>query len=201
MKRVDWNVNIAGRWNRAILTPHGISKLLFQLPEQTAVEVLVPVDTYAPFQVKNKGVTVTPYNEMLQVSCSENIAGLGEAINVASNALKELPRTPVSAIGVNLGYEIDDSAILANVAEEVDNRLSDDEHDIVSRQSARTLKWNEGFLNVNVVIHDNASTNVRFNFHRNGDNKELLEWLNHPCKSFEETAEKILEIYQGAKVD
>jgi hypothetical protein len=48
----DWNVVIAAYWNRAILTPNGIAKRLFKIPEGTAMEVEVPVDLLEPPQVK-----------------------------------------------------------------------------------------------------------------------------------------------------
>jgi hypothetical protein len=52
----NWDVVIVGFWNRAILTPNGIAKRLFKLPEGSGIEVLVPVNSLEPSQVKHNGI-------------------------------------------------------------------------------------------------------------------------------------------------
>ena len=39
----DWNVVLLGHWNRAILTPQGISERLFQLLSETEIGIEVPM--------------------------------------------------------------------------------------------------------------------------------------------------------------
>src|SRR5262245_44911690 len=105
----DWNVVIVGHWNRAIFSPDGIAKRLFQLPEGTPVQVLVPLDAVEPYHVRHENVTVIPRSDRLLVQpVQSNVDNLVEAIVIARRALEDLPRTPVFAAGLNLRYKSDE---------------------------------------------------------------------------------------------
>ncbi|MBN2373783.1 hypothetical protein JXL19_08350 [bacterium] len=55
----DWNVVVAGYWNRAILTPAGIARRLFGLEPNIPVMIEVPIDGLAPYRVTHEDLTVT----------------------------------------------------------------------------------------------------------------------------------------------
>ncbi len=102
----EWSVVILGAWNRAILTPAGISKRLFGLPKGTQVEVMVPLDVLAPFKVRHEDTSVAAAADRLIINPSKcNYTNMQKPMNIACKALGNLPETPVSAAGYNFKFK------------------------------------------------------------------------------------------------
>lgn len=143
----DWNVVIIGAWNRAILTPSGIAKRLLGLPPNTAIEVFVPLDVYAPFKVSHDGVSVIAANDRLIVGPEKSDdTGMKKAMMVARKALESLPETPVSAAGFNFKYVSEKplASLAAIVGHGLDQAFSDHDLQVLARTIARSAKWKGG---------------------------------------------------------
>lgn len=177
-----WNVVIIGAWNIAILTPDGIRKRLFNLPETTALEVEVSVDRPGPYRVIHDGLIVAPSSRQLEVSVqSPTRASLEKAITVARRALDALPHTPVFAAGVNIRYRYADTPgdLLDLVRAPIDDALSDADFTIQGSVAKRSLSLGKGLINVEVATSGGGNEgSLLLNFHCDStETAELTEWL------------------------
>lgn len=181
IQAVDWGVMVIGAWNRAILTPDGIRKRLFGLPEGSTVEIEVAIDRPGAFRVRHDGVIIEPTPMALAISGETNDQKSIEACcKVASTALAALPETPVSAAGINYRYRVTDlsDTIIEKLECQLDDVLSDNAHEIVGRSIKRTIKVENGVLNLEIVQGDGPDDMVMFNFHL--DSAEVValkDWL------------------------
>lgn len=192
----DWNVVVAGFWNPAILTPAGIAKRLFGLPEGTPILVEVPMDQLLPYRVKHEGVTITAeMGRLTIVTDTPNFNSLQSAMAIAARAIHELPETPFSAAGFNVRYKLDDAPdqLLTSTTPPIDGTISDAGFAIESRSIKRSLTFNAGILNLEIQSLKNSEVRIEFNFHRQErDKARLIEWLTTPIDEVKATVGKIM---------
>lgn len=192
----DWNVVIIGYWNRAILTPAGVVRRLFLLPEQTPVEVEVALDAFVPYRVRHENVTVTPGSDRLHVQPANfNFRTLADAMRVARTGLDALPETPVFAAGYNLNFKTADhaEALAPITGHPWDDRLSDEDFEIETRATARSLVWRGGRIRTTVSQEADMSFTITLNFDRRSNSvPELIEWLSVPIQDIQTVTERIL---------
>ncbi len=178
----DWNVVVIGHWNRAILSPAGIAKRLFELPEGTPVQVLVPLDVVAPYHIRHENVTVIPSNDRLVAQPAHNsLENLVEAITIIRRALEDLPRTPVFAAGLNLGYKSENGieAIQRITESSWDDRIDESSLVVASRSITRSINWRDGKINSTVTQEPNGPCSILLNFEfLSQEVDKLKQWLN-----------------------
>lgn len=198
----DWNVVIAGSWNRAILTPNGIAKRLFKLPEGTGIQVLVPVDLLQPPKVKHGGIVATVDERRLIIGTeTPTWEALAKAMQTGCNALADLPETPVLAAGVNVRFEIRDcvSQVEDIVQCVLDTHLSDAGYEIVTTGLTRSLRvkddvFKEGVLNLSLHKKEPGSMRMEVNFHRDSKTPaDLIKWLQIPMDKLKEQTVQLLQ--------
>ena len=170
IRPTDWSVVIAGRWNRAILTPAGIAKRLFNISESSQILVAVPLDGLSPYQVRHPEhdiVAMTDENRLIIMANKNTYACLGHAMDAGVNALEQLPATPVAAAGFNVNYHCSEvPPELGKLFEAaVDSRLAGISQDFKSRSIMRSLGYTNGALNV-TLSWDNAGFKLQCNFFR-----------------------------------
>lgn len=198
----NWNAMIRGAWNRAILTPSWISEKLFGLTEGTQIEVMVPINMLGPSRVKHEGFSVTVGEGFLEL-CTDTLTfeALHKMNEFGIKVLNELPKTPVTAIGFNIRYKLDDlNTEFADLFDSAfDNSLVTANYSFQNRQIIKgcvsnDAALNEGIINVNISTGDNIH-NIEFNFHRDSkDYKELIKWLQTPAEKIESEVEQIKNI-------
>ena len=193
----DWSVVVIGHWNRAILSPAGISKWLFNLPEGTPVQVLVPLDVVAPYHIRHENVTVIPGNDRLIVHPVENnVDQLVQAIRIAQRALEHLPQTPVSAAGLNLRYK---SEIAIDVIDQItanpwDDRISEEGLIVASRSIARSVQWRGGTITANIQQDQAGACSLLLNFdYRSHDSSKLKDWLDMTAADIKTQVDLLLQ--------
>lgn len=195
VEALNWNVVVAGHWNPAILTPAGIARRLFGLPEGTPILVEVPMDGLAPYRVRHDSLTVTAEMGRLVVNAdAARYELLDRARDAAARAIDGLPETPLTAAGYNVRVRIADppNDLLAAMTCSIDGLLSDAAFAIDSRGLRRSLSMGDGILNLG-IRHDNDVT-VEFNFHRQSPRRdELTAWLRKPINEVKETVSLVLE--------
>lgn len=205
LEAADWNVVIIGRWNRAILTPSGIAKRLFQVTDETPLEVLVPLDQSTPPHVKLGDIIVVAGSDRLLVqSTAHTFAGLSRAMEIARRAIESLPETPLSAAGMNVRFKSTESieALQRITSHEMDSRLSDEGFKIRGRSIRRTVEWKDGQINISVDSdmddHGGQTYTIMLNFHRGSSSiDELKTWLSASDQSPEAESRKLLLNYIG----
>lgn len=192
----DWNVVVVGYWNSAILTPKGIARRLFELPDEVPIEVEVPLDAPAPFRVRHAGMTIMAGGGRLIVEPTALTYGsLADAMKLGSRALDSLPQTPVLAAGYNIRYKSSEVplAVVEVVEHSWDNLLSDEALDIEARAIMRSLKWRGGNIKFTVSQDPNLSFSVLLNFERQSNDATVLrDWLEIPIEDVRSQAERML---------
>ncbi len=192
----EWSVVVVGRWNRAILTPAGIGKRVFQIPEGTPLEVMIAIDAIAPPLVKHDKMVVVAASDRLTVQpeiC--NFDELMKACTLASNAVKSLPETPLLAVGFNIKYTTERyfEPIDRVLISELDDLASDAHYDIVERQVHRAYKWGKGKINFVAALTDDGARTVALNFELHSDShSNHLDWLGHAPNAIQSEVEKII---------
>ena len=193
---VDWSVVVVGRWNRSILTPAGIGKRLFGLAEGTPLEVMLAIDAIAPPRVSHGGIVVVASEDRLTVQtqvCS--FPELDRARDLAIKALKDLPQTPVSGVGVNVKYKtaVPTDAITEVISSHWDDQLSDHEYTIRARVISRSLVWNNGTINLTVSMSGEGEQLIQFNFDfQSPDAEGQCKWLSMPIAEIQSEVNRLL---------
>jgi hypothetical protein len=191
-----WNALVIGAWNLAILSPDGIRRRLFNLPDNTNIELELAVDRPGYFRVSHNGMVVAPTANSLEVFPRvPSAASLQEACTLAAFALEQLPETPVTAAGVNIRYDFTELPDMVQdlISAPLDDVLSDRGHRIETKGALRTLDFSPGVVNLQVT-DTMPGGKVEFNFHRESSSSaDLREWLAKAAE-FAQVAEQIASI-------
>ncbi|MCG7931484.1 MAG: hypothetical protein N0E44_15715 [Candidatus Thiodiazotropha lotti] len=201
IKPENWNVLVLGAWNPAILTPDGIRKLLYKLPEGTPVDVEVVIDRIGPQRVRHDGLIVSASSRSLDVGTEHaNPETIEKAANLAINGLTALPETPLSAVGVNFRFRMNElpDNILELIKAPLDDVLSDAGQELLQRKVFRTISFPPGALNLDLADTDSGEGFAVFNFHMDSrDHDVLVEWLGRT----QEFHQRVLEILHSLNLE
>ncbi|MFP4499653.1 MAG: hypothetical protein ACLFTT_01510 [Candidatus Hydrogenedentota bacterium] len=206
-KPLTWDITLVGHWNRAILVPAGIGKRLFGLTDPKMLEIEVPLDGIEPYRVTYQDVSVRVYSTRLIIDARMPEWGiLSRALEVAVRALRDLPETPVTAVGINVRYTVPAGngelydALLTPI-----NSLSDIGLVSARFRIERGLKWNGGLLNLSSDMkEDEGQMSLFFNFHKEADDKEnhrpLLDWLGQDIQVIKDYVTRIVTATTGVEI-
>lgn len=196
--RHDWNVVVVGYWNRAILTPAGIAKRLFEVAEGTPVAVEVPMDVVGAYRVRHEGLTVSLQGTQLIIGSDvSDFRGLGRAMTVAGRAIAALPVTPLIAAGINVRYRQEPvTAPLAGLTKaQLEDHLSDAGFSVSQRTLQLSVAFQQGQLNVSVQTLTEGPCEIVFNFHRTSESTaDLQSWLATPIEEVERATNEFLRL-------
>ncbi len=195
IEAVDWSVVVTGAWNVAILTPDGIRKRLFELPDGSPVSIEIAIDRPGSFRVRHEGVIVelSPLGLIISGDPS-NLQTLTLACQVAQKALTSLPETPVTATGINFKFRTPDlpNSVLDLLECRLDDLLSDNNHVIVGRTLKRVIDCDSGVINLEISQKEGSESTISFNFHLGSTQSEsLTKWLTR-VKDFDTMAKGLL---------
>ncbi len=198
MDPVDWNVVVLGAWNRAILTPAWIAEIVLGLPKNSPIEVLVPLDAFAPFQVRHSGLIVTPVPGQLLVQVEKpSEESLGAAMTAMKRAIDDLPRTPLSACGINIRYMSSEPGdkLVERTRSKTEELLSGSGYELRVRRRGETMVFKEGTLNFIADIPTTGQTTLTFNFDRPcASRDDALGWLARPAAEYVSEAARVLSL-------
>ena len=197
----NWNAVVAGRWNRAILTPSGIAHRLFELVEGTNIEVLMPLDEIGRYQVKHDRCIVEVTKQHLLVQPVESsFENLHIASDICCKALASLPETPLTAVGINIRYAVSqDCQSIRNILTHAsDLWLADHDETLVGRSHRRSLSFKQGMINIEVSTLDGTEYSILFNVERASKSRsELTEWLRMDSAVLSGAIGRLLTGYLG----
>ena len=194
-----WSVVLIGKWNKAILSPKGIAKYVFGLPEGTKMQVQVPVDGVSPYLVSNPEETLSVHvdDERLQIDllkCTYDV--LGRAMKSGVDVLETLPITPITAVGFKVNFKIPELPDeLIRITEcEIDKKVAIAGYEIVNRSIGLSLRWREGVVNLS-VNRRGEEYQIGCNFHFSATQvAKAQEWLKTPIESIKEQIHNIWTI-------
>ena len=195
LKHIVWNTVVAGKWNPAILTPKGIAEQIFSKTDDVPFEVLVPLDAMGPPKVRIEGLLVSANFDRFVIDCEKSDWELLEkSKEYCRKAIDALPKTPVSAAGFNIRYQLEEPAeeFLELLKPSLDDSISDNQLKIEKRETRRSLVWNEGTINLHIIKQKSNDYQLLLNFDRKStDNNTLKKWLNIPIEDVQ-TITKII---------
>jgi len=203
---IDWNVIVAGWWNRAILTPLGIVTRVFGQPAGTQIALLVPANLVAPVQVGLGGLKVMVDRTSLTIALDINdYRSLEGAMERAARAIQELPETPLIAAGFNIRYQGAASdpglaRLLESVGNSWDARLATAGLQMDRREISKVVQWNAGKILINAVHEQTGAAKVNINFECSADGNRtqqqnveaMLAWLRQPIDGVRRQIEAIV---------
>ncbi len=102
------NIVAIGNWNKRIFTPNWVSQFLFK--SENTLEGLINQDE-VELGYKCDGITIFPKDSVLEIGI-EKLDLCSKAIEILNQILKELPHTPIKAIGFNIRYEFGKDCVL-----------------------------------------------------------------------------------------
>jgi len=196
----EWNVVVAGAWNRALLTPAWLQRRVFKDLTAT-LDLFLPVEYPDPPRVKLGDMTVEVSTHALVVGTTRcTYASLAKAKELAKNALDALGETPISGVGINVRYKLGDllPTTLDRTKSEFDRYLVNSELTVREKAIHRALTWGVGILNLTLSEDHEAKGAVLFNFHLGSldhgslDVAEAKAWLQTPVDSIAATVEAVL---------
>jgi hypothetical protein len=137
---------------------------------------------------------------VLTVDRAEDVL-LEKCRDVAITALKELPHTPLMAVGVNYHFiaEQPDDALLQVFNLSDNNSLSDADVKIRSTVIQRSLIIQDQTVNLSLTLAEDKKVHVAFNFHKETPNTEqAVAFLGAHSTDLKEKAFDLLnKIYQS----
>ena len=202
---VDWSVVVAGRWNRAILTPAGIVQRVFKESPDIPMVIEVPIDMLAPPKIGLNDVSVVADWSRLVISADKPLWKLLErSASLAINAINELPQTPLQAVAFNVGYasNVHLDELDCFVKNPLDNKFSDQRLNMESKTVIRSMQWLGGSVNLTVMRKfegEPNSTNqfadqVLFNIERKSDKVEdHVAWLSTTMQTIRDLIKSVFE--------
>lgn len=198
MQPDNWNIVVAGEWNRAIITPAWTAKTVFGLESGSTIEALVPLDGFAPYQLRHNGITLIPARGQLLFQLDKpELDFLKRGLDAARNAINDLPRTPLAACGINLRYSSSEpsSQLLDAMKCKTEKLFSDAGYKVFTRRRSDTLVFEKGCINVIADIPTDGPVGLTLNFERKTTvTQEIVEWLNQSPDAVIQKADDLVQL-------
>jgi hypothetical protein len=197
----DWNLVLAGSWNVAILNPDWLGKNVFNTNEFGAEMVIEGVFPRLRFHF-DKVLVIPAMDRVIFAARRPEDGDLLAVEEAAKRVLTLLPVTPVSGVGINLGYAEDNpSPDLTSLFAIGDNgKVSDEGLEINSTSIVRELKFEDRVVNFRITQSTNVSFN--FNYHKNVANaEEALQAITNKVKPFRDYSEALLTKLYGLELE
>lgn len=180
LKPFDWSVVIAGRWNRAILTPAGIRERVFGKEDELPLTIEIPIDLLRPPKVTLDNISVVAdWSKLVIAPIVPKISHLLEACICGQRAIDSLPQTPFQAVAYNLNFRAAEAqcSLDSFLQSAQDNAFLDNQLTIQTWGVKRELEWKLGRVNLSIERNDEGDF-VHMNVERQSeDPSELKEWL------------------------
>lgn len=159
-----WTIVIAGRWNVSIFNPDWLGKNLFD-DKQLGVEF--PLDPGLPMRFTGDNTLLLAHSDRVVFGAKEaKEADLTHMEALAVKLLGTLSHTPIIAVGMNFGYEV--QPIPNEIADAFKNPHAQGFIDHQLLVASKSFKWGCKYdgQNVNVQLDfDDNKLLIKFNFH------------------------------------
>jgi hypothetical protein len=173
-KKNSISVVIAGHWNLHILTASWINTHIFK---EQKLQVEFPLNIGLPHKytaTENKITLIPTEDKVTLIALEDTEECLNKLEDFTAILVTELPVTPASAFGVNLGYlEENPSQSLVETFSVTDNKqLSNYNFQEINISIARRLIVENRILNFRVALQSNQ---IEFDFNFHYDVSNIIE--------------------------
>ncbi|MGO9690867.1 MAG: hypothetical protein ACLP2X_20285 [Syntrophobacteraceae bacterium] len=147
-----WNIVAVGFWNRMIFDPKWVGENAFHAPE---IELLVSTNPFDPIVYQNAEISLRVSEQLLIVNARKPTREcLIIQASMARDILSNLPKTPISAIGVNFGFIQRDleQELLEYFGFKDDVELGSKDWNINKKSLVRTLSQENTTLNLTLTL-------------------------------------------------
>ncbi|MBF0473710.1 MAG: hypothetical protein HQK93_08265 [Nitrospirae bacterium] len=174
---------IAGAWNIAILNPRWfLTEIFAQNNPNDKIQVQFGFgnneQNSIKFTIDEITITVTPSRLMFSpnsIDC-ENNSKYEQIEKAACEIIKKLPFTPITAIGYNISYDLENDSFefieenqFERCQEFYRNKIKSD---VISQEIKHTLVFDEHLLNLSYNI-DNINKSFNYHYQINDTNKKF----------------------------
>lgn len=198
-----WTIVIAGSWNVAILNPDWIAQKIFKTTE-VELELLVQGLTQN-IRITHGNVRIIPRPDRVLIACvTHDAETLTSAEAAAISLVNELPVTPVSAVGINFGFqENDPGAGLVRMINFEDNpRLAEKGLLVQSSTISRQLQMDDRIVNLSIDYRPETGMLFKYNYHMPVESAiQVVDAINGKCTEFLEQSLDILRDVYGLEED
>jgi hypothetical protein len=163
-------VVLAGAFNPSILTPpwvavHGLGHPVGQ---DFQVEMLAPVAGAGQARFAFDGISYSAgFTSFLLLVNGAQVAQSERAVGAAANILAQLPHTPVTGVGFNFVYLVEQPSaefLAIMTTKDAMTYSFPGEPAVVIRRWGNTVKWEQAVVNVDCELAGGQAT-IAFNFH------------------------------------
>ena len=160
------SVVIRGAWNRLIFNPVWVDQ---ELAGGSGVQAQIALGDHSmPLRLQFGGVLLRVASDRLILGVAEAVTSMGAVQEAATQLLKTLNHTPVSAVGVNFQFREDEpSQELREVFAATDlDKFASAESVVRSRALRREVELGEHVINVSLLLGEDGPVTIDLNFHR-----------------------------------
>lgn len=188
-KLENWTIVLAGAWNVRVFSPEWVGRRLL---DGRPMSIEVPIGP-APlhFRYTADGLNLLPSSDRLIIGVHKaDLVSLQKAEATAKKALELLPHTPISALGINLGFDDQEpNEHLRALFRMPDlDPLSGFGCKVKRTAIERSLEVEGTILNVTHLLDAEGRAEVLFNFHHDATTAEIAGNL------LDDRAEKCLKL-------
>jgi hypothetical protein len=166
-----WTVVIIGRWNVSIFNPDWLGRCLFDNKE---LLVDFPMEPGLPLRITGDNVLFIPHSDRIVFGAREGTDPyLRHMEALAVKLLGILPHTPIMAVGVNFGYEVE--PVPEEIRRAFRNPHSDGFVTCEIETLSKSFKWGcrhrDQVINMEFELGRDKLL-VKFNFHSDSENAD-----------------------------
>lgn len=160
-----WNLVLAGKWNRYLLSPQWVGKNIFCEPE-LQVEFALNLELPPRYTSKEKSIRFVPAEDkVIFYPLNQSDQCLSAVEKLADKLLELLPHTPISAFGINFGFIEEANTKLYEYFNISDNgQLGNFDCVLKETSITRAFSFQGKDLNLTMKLNGNK-VNFGFNFH------------------------------------
>lgn len=187
---------LAGSWNPAILTPNWIAKTILKLPPEPHFDVKVEMQVAqgAVQRLSFLGLSYVASPQFLVFFIDPaNTEAAAKAVRVARGVLEILSHTPITGVGCNFDFVVEEhkEEFLRrfHAADDLEDEVG--EAEVVSKAWGNKIKTSAGLLSIDCVYEGGAGQ-VHLNFHQETPAAE-------DARAYLASDEKFVEVFKSAK--
>lgn len=153
---------IVGSWNKYILTEEWVSKFLLSGDKIESIEYPLNYDGSLKFNTKEL-IFFIAENRFIFIPKDYSDEVYNKIHQIVSKLVDNLPHTPITAFGINFGFEVNENETLDSLFSINDN-LETENLKLINASIARAYSYNDSKLNFK-IIKENTNYKLSFNFH------------------------------------